>query len=215
MWRVFKEAGENEPIERWLTPDYIELRNTGESEIDLSGLAIGQSFFDEEEDFFHFQDGTVIAPGEHLIVYFSDYNLGLDHANFTLRKNGEQVYLVGSTEAGSRSLIDTVKTGVLDDDEAQFRIGNLDGWFTGEATPGTTNFTGSQDFFVTSDSIALVFVTERGKSYTIYESNTLTPDSWQSVSEVTGNGYEHAYQAPRDSGEAYFRVETSEAPEIE
>ena len=104
--------------------------------------------------------------------------------------------------------MDTVTTGVLGDDEAQFRVGDL-GWITGKATPGGSNFTRSEGVYVTEDLVALVFVTERGKRYTIFQSNTLSDDGWEQVDEVEGTGFEEVYSTPRASDQGFFRIEKS------
>ena len=63
LWQTFDHVDENgQLVKRWLNPDYIELRNTGHEPIDLSGLSMGQSFFEKEENLFTFEDGTVISP---------------------------------------------------------------------------------------------------------------------------------------------------------
>jgi hypothetical protein len=197
--------GEDSPW-RWDTPDYVELRNTGSAAIDLSGIAMGQSFFADEEELFHFPEGTAIEPGEHLLVYFSDSDFGPGNPRFTLRKNGEQIYLTGTGALGSRALIDTVRTGVMDSDEAQFRLGISGEWITGSPTPGSPNWTGANGIFLTEESIAIVFVTEAGRRYTVSRSPDLEPDTWTVAEQREGDGFEQVVVVPKNGRQGYVRV---------
>ncbi|MEM7386888.1 MAG: lamin tail domain-containing protein, partial [Verrucomicrobiota bacterium] len=206
-WKEFLVGETQEP--RWLSPDYLELRNTGNVPLQLEGLAIGQSFFDSEEDLFHFSPGDSIAPGENRIIYFSDYDLGPGHVRFPLRKNGDEVFVMGEGEYGSRALIDVVRTGVLDDDEALFRLGDTDEWRQGPSTPGESNWTGRDSIVRLDDGrVGLVLPSRRGESLIILRSESLRPGTWEPFHQLDGSGYEEFIPLDSDGPAAYFRVAT-------
>ncbi|MDF7797978.1 lamin tail domain-containing protein [Pontiellaceae bacterium B1224] len=117
--------------------DWIELRNTGNSAVDLTGWGLSDN--PEKPMKFTFPS-TSIAPHETLIVFASNRDVVLDptgmlHADFALGKNGETVQL---TTADGTTVIDSVTYPELDTDLAYGRA--LDGgWTFMEPSPDAAN----------------------------------------------------------------------------
>lgn len=82
-----------------LTPDWIELYNTTDADFDLGGYHLTDSSNNKTK--WAFADGTVIGPGEYLIVYASRLSIsdpaldetGRLHTNFKLQPEGEYLAL--------------------------------------------------------------------------------------------------------------------------
>jgi hypothetical protein len=113
--------------------DWIELHNTGEDVVDLSGYALS----DDEGNLrkWEFPKGTTIAPGGYLLVWADEdgkKKKGL-HANFKLAKGGETVVL--SNPHGD--VIDFMAFGSLEEGEAYARSG--DAWAVQPASPAKAN----------------------------------------------------------------------------
>jgi hypothetical protein len=71
-------------------PDYIELYNKGASEANISGYFLTDNPASPHK--WALPDGTVIAPGQHLLIWADGTGKGL-RANFKLSKSGEHVQL--------------------------------------------------------------------------------------------------------------------------
>lgn len=89
--------------------DWIEITNTGSSDINLSGYYLSD---DVEDPFvFAFPD-TVIGPGEYFIIWADDdTEQGSMHADFKLSSSGESLFLLNSL-----ILVDCVTFPELDED---------------------------------------------------------------------------------------------------
>ena len=76
-------------------PDWIEIRNDAETPVDLQGYHLTDSANDLNK--WEFTAPTVLAPGQHLVVFASSRNVidpsGNWHTNFSLAKGGEYVAL--------------------------------------------------------------------------------------------------------------------------
>lgn len=79
---------------KWGTPDWIELKNTGDSAADISGWRIADN--PAMRNCFTFPDGTIIEAGGFLTVYcIADIEPAEDAliAPFSISRTGEKLYL--------------------------------------------------------------------------------------------------------------------------
>jgi hypothetical protein len=119
------------------SPDWIELRNTGNSTVDLTGWGLSDNPSDPMKFVF---PATNIAPHETLVVCASKSDVVVDpagmlHADFSLDKDGETIQL---TAADSATVLDNVTYPELDKDLAYGR--DLEGrWTVMEPTPDAVN----------------------------------------------------------------------------
>jgi hypothetical protein len=119
--------------------DYIEIVNTSDSEIDLSGKYLTDSKKNPRK--WKFPKGTKIAAGGRLVVWADEDGKAKEglHANFKLAKGGETIQLIDSDNAGN-SILDEVKFAKLGPDSAYRRLPDAKGDFSeGAATPGAAN----------------------------------------------------------------------------
>jgi hypothetical protein len=117
-------------------PDLIELYNHGDNVVDLSGMSITDTTGTPRK--FVFPAGTTIAPGAYLVLYADSKSVsGQIHTGFSLKNDGEGVYLYNTTGAGG-GLIDGVTFGAQLDD---YSIGRTaDGsWVLDQPTFGSVN----------------------------------------------------------------------------
>jgi hypothetical protein len=76
-----------------LGPDWIELRTTGDAPVDISGWYL-TDLTDRIDHFLRFPAGTILQPGQYLLVYADDGKVGDGfHANFKLSRE-DQAYLL-------------------------------------------------------------------------------------------------------------------------
>ena len=118
-------------------PDWIELRNTGNSTVDLTGWGLSDNPSKPMKWVF---PATNMPPHSTLIVFASGKAVSLDpagmlHADFALGKNGETVQL---TASDGTSIIDSVAYPELDTDLAYGRA-LTGGWTFMEPTPAAVN----------------------------------------------------------------------------
>ncbi len=191
--------------------DYAELRNFGTEPIDLAGLMLARSFAAQDGSLFTFPFGqSTLAPGESIVVNFSDWPQSNFDAPFTLRKNGETVFLLGESPLGARTVLDYVKTPVLGDDEAFFRAGPDGEWMRGTATPGQPNLVFVAPELTLLDSqeepLLLRFSTVAGESYVLESSPTLEPGSWTPIAEGDGHGFSQSVRTSSESKAMFYRV---------
>ncbi|MGN0580325.1 MAG: CotH kinase family protein [Ruminococcus sp.] len=118
--------------------DWIELYNAGNSDVDLSGYGLS----DDESDPLQwtFPSGTIIAAGEHMIVFASKQSSTVSelHTGFALSKNGETLLLTSP----QGEILQKIIVPTLAEDTTYGRT--PDGSSTLEvmtATPGTANET--------------------------------------------------------------------------
>ena len=113
--------------------DWIELFNSGEKEVDISGYGLS----DKEDNIFKykFPNKTIIQPGDYLIIFCSKQKSTSDeiHTGFSLNNNGEIVVL--SSQEGE--LIEKIEIPSLEEDETYGRF-NKD-FVKMMPTPGTKN----------------------------------------------------------------------------
>ena len=99
------------------TPDWVELYNAGDTACDLSGMALSDK--KSELDRYEFPNGTVLQPGEYLIVFASGLKRNVAdelHTPFKLSAKGENLYL---TQNGT--LVDMVSFPAMGQDVSYAR----------------------------------------------------------------------------------------------
>ena len=118
--------------------DYIELHNTSDEVIDLSGHYLSDK--STNLDKWEFPEGTKIPAKGYLIVWADEDGKdtpGL-HANFKLSKNGETLFLSAPDEK-KNVVLDKMTFEDLGDDEALLRSEDGEKWETGKGSPGKAN----------------------------------------------------------------------------
>ena len=108
--------------------DWIELKNTAETEIDLSGMYLSDDRAEPRK--WQFPTGTTIAAGGYLLVWADDDDgdsPGL-HTNFKLSAKGESVVL-SDTDDNGNTVIDAVDFPALGTDESYGRMPEGTGGF--------------------------------------------------------------------------------------
>ena len=117
------------------TPDLIELYNFGTSVVDLSGVGITDNGSLPYK--YTFPAGTTLGAGQYLVL-FADSQIGSGiHLGFSLKANGDDVYLTDKATNGG-ALLDSVVFGIQ---VADFSIGRaVDGtWVLCKPTFGGGN----------------------------------------------------------------------------
>ena len=101
--------------------DYIEIANTSDSEVDLSGKFLTDSKKIPRK--WRFPKGTKIAAGGRLVVWADEDGKAKEglHANFKLAKAGETIQLIDTDNAGN-SVLDEVNFSKLGPDSAYRRL---------------------------------------------------------------------------------------------
>jgi len=193
------------------TPDWVEVRNTSASSLNLAGLVLCQQL--GEVPRFHFPEATVLQPGEHLVVYCDGSpNQGPLHAPFRLSSSGDVVLLSGKTANGSWILHDWVAFGPLTTNQALARLGVNGKWRVTEPTPFGPNLLErilSWDEGEAGQEFVFAFPTQANTSYTIEYRAGLEPGiPWNHWQTFTSNGIEYVIRRPAGRRE-FFRVLTS------
>ena len=118
-------------------PDMIELVNDGAIAVDLAGMGISDD--DAFPAKFVFPAGTLLAPGDFLVLYAdSDTTTSGLHLGFSLDGAGEGVYLV-DTAANGQALLDSVQFGVQIPGLSIGRTGHDGTWTLTQPTFGAAN----------------------------------------------------------------------------
>ena len=118
-------------------PDLIELVNYGASPMDLAGMSISDDADDPTR--FIFPAGTVMQPGEYLVLCADDEVAlpGL-HLGFALDGTGEGVFLF-DTAANGGALVDSVQFGLQLPDLSIGRVGSARDWSLTQPTFAAAN----------------------------------------------------------------------------
>ena len=114
--------------------DWIEIVNTGTSDISLSGFSLTDDMAFPGQ--YSFPD-TVIEPGEYMIIWAdNDTEQGALHTPFKLDGDGEEVYLMQGSV-----IVDWISYPDIDDDVSWGRWTDLEDYWALQAypTPGAPN----------------------------------------------------------------------------
>ncbi len=133
-------------------PDWIELYNSGDSEIDLSGFGLS----DDPDDLFKWTfPTTTLQPGEFKLIFASDKDYSDEasylHTNFKIKAGGETLSLTDT----NGFVVDQINSVEIESDVSWGRKpdGGSEWAFFTEPTPGESN---STDGF-TAYSAQLIF----------------------------------------------------------
>jgi len=104
--------------------DWIELYNTSNNTIDISGWTITDDQFNLTKHVI--DNGTTILPGAYHILWADeDGSQGADHINFKLSASGEELLLLNP----NKEIVDELTWGALPTDESYARSPNATGNF--------------------------------------------------------------------------------------
>src|SRR6185503_19461804 len=137
-------------------PDWVEIRNTSSVPVPLTNIVLTHQLGDNSR--YHFPPGTILAPGEHFVVY-CDNNPGQGplHAPFRLNDSGDTLMLSGLTANNSRTLIDWVSFEPQEADVAWARLGAGGPWRKTMPTPYSANVAASWLGVAETNGIGAVF----------------------------------------------------------
>ena len=159
--------------------DWIELFNSGEDEIDLSGYGLSDN---EQKLFkFTFPEGFLIKPKEFLIIFCSKENSTTEeiHTGFSLKE--EEILILTSSEG---EIIQKIEIPLLEEGETYGK--SLNGTFQKMVpTPGNTNkiwleppsFSENSGFFDNEFNLSLSSTEDAEILYTIDGSNPEISDT--------------------------------------
>lgn len=123
------------PDETGAFPDWVEIKNTGDSPIELKGYGLSDR---ADKIIFVFPDMT-LQPGEHVIVFASDENKNTAgqtlHGKFKLSSSGDTLYLFGSDGVAFQEL----PLPVMDHNMSYSWIGEDNYIITDQYSPGYEN----------------------------------------------------------------------------
>jgi hypothetical protein len=196
------------------SPDYVEIRNTGETPLDVSGLVLTGYFFTKNERYV-FPAGTLLAPRQPVIIWCDNNpDQGPFHAPFKINNDGDHLYLSRINSSSQvLSLIDGVDVPPLGDNVAWTRAGAGGLWAENWPTPLQPNaesakpwcFVGHRTGAGGADEFVLVLATTAGTSQ-IIESSTTLAGPWQFFASVSGSGLEKSLRIPASKAAQFFRV---------
>jgi hypothetical protein len=193
------------------TPDYIEVRNTGDVAVNLTGVALAGKLF-EDGPRFVFPDGTSLPPHGSVLVYCDEVTAPF-HAPFRLDPAGGSFYLLRTTAnpaTDGLGFLDTVFVPELEQDQAVFRLGADGPWTAGTATPGTANIEPGRIILSTASGefgepiLTVAIPTTDGQPWQILTSADLK--SWQTLQSGAGDGLEKSTTVPANQTRAFFRA---------
>lgn len=143
--------------------DYIELYNSADHAVDLTGFQLGDIAGSSR---YAFPAGTVMEAGSYLVVYCDKTVAEEAYAQFAIsRAGGEAFYLIASNNA----IVDSVTTVATDSDQAMVRMAQ-DRWgVSALLTPGWANGEepGTGDIY--NPGVSSVRITELSSANTGYE----------------------------------------------
>ncbi|MBI4602391.1 MAG: VCBS repeat-containing protein [Planctomycetes bacterium] len=122
--------------ERGGTPDWVEVRSCASGPVPLDGVFLSKRFPADEK--YTFPQGKVLQPGEHFVVFCDGASdQGPLHAPFTLKQDGDRLFLGARTPSGAEGIADVLEYGPQVPDRAFARQGCGGPWRSAAPTPGT------------------------------------------------------------------------------
>lgn len=119
--------------------DWIELRNTTNQDVDLTGHYLSDNPKNLRK--WQFPAGTTVPAGGYLIIWADEDGQDTPgvHASFKLSSAGETLWFVGP-DASLNPVLDTVSFGLQEEGRSLGRSQTgEDGWFVQDPTPGAAN----------------------------------------------------------------------------
>lgn len=143
--------------------DYIEIYNSADYPVDLTGFQLGDIAGNSR---YAFPAGTTLEAGGYLVVYCDKTVEDESYAQFAIsRAGGESFYLIASNNA----IVDSVTTLATDSDQAMVRQ-DADRWgITSLLTPGWKNGEEPQSADIYNPEVSLVRITELSSVNTGYD----------------------------------------------
>jgi hypothetical protein len=197
------------------TPDYVEIANVSGESVLLDSYALIDRGLNPNERF-RFPTGTVLQPGQTILVLCDGHpELGPLHADFSINRDGDRLYLQEITESGAFVTVDAIEVPPLGDNQAYSRIGAHGNWEILPATPNASNISdGKLRFRVraaeSGQDFILVFPVTAGAPYSI-ESSTSVDGPWSVV--TTGVGTQVAgtfvHSIAQNERARFFRVRSN------
>lgn len=143
--------------------DYIEIYNSADYPVDLTGFQLGDIAGNGR---YAFPSGTTLEAGGYLVVYCDKTVEDASYAQFAIsRAGGESFYLIASNNA----IVDSVTTVATDSDQAMVRQ-DVDRWgITSLLTPGWKNGEEPASADIYNPDVSPVRITELSSVNTGYE----------------------------------------------
>lgn len=137
-------------------PDWMEIYNPSDAEIDMSGFGV----YDKPDAIYKFAEGTKIAAKGYIVIICDKTLAASDpatYANFGISSSGETVYLVDAEEA----IIDQVDVPAMDVGISYARIPDGEGTFeNANPTPGEPNSNTNEAPVIEADTIVTGMVND-------------------------------------------------------
>ncbi|MFN0130873.1 MAG: FG-GAP-like repeat-containing protein [Verrucomicrobiales bacterium] len=175
------EQGENS--------DYVIIRNTGPTSVDLSPVVLAQSPFSDNSGLYSFPPGLSLAPGSEVTVFTDGTpSVGPMHAPFNLSADGEELSLFALRPSGARQWIDSLNVPPMQADE---RVMQLPGTsLRAVVSPGQSlDAWAGQAWDKTNQAVvAIRFFAEVGKPYQIEGLLAGDARQWVAVNSLIGDG---------------------------
>ena len=118
-------------------PDLVELHNAGNETVNLRGMSLSDDPSDPTK--FVFTDDLLIQPGGYLSLIADDANTPGLHLGFSLRREGEGVFLYEAVGEQAGNLVDSVEFGLQIPDYSIGRVGIDRDWALTVPTLGAPN----------------------------------------------------------------------------
>lgn len=134
--------------------DYIELYNSADYSVDLTGFQLGDI---AGEGRYKFRPGTVMAPKSYLVVYFDKKADDPAYGSFGISRAGDETYyLVASNDAA----VDRVTTVPTDINQSMVRISENEWGLSSTPTPGKSNRNGDNTEAIYNAALSPVCISE-------------------------------------------------------
>lgn len=153
--------------------DYIEIYNSADHAVDISGFQLGDVAGSSR---YRFPAGTVIDAGSYLVVYCNKEVSDPAYAPFGIsRGGGEQFYLIGTNNAA----VDSVLTLPMDADQAMVRDANGEWTLANFPSPGSATGIGtSGESFLHNAAVSPIRITEFSSGETAYSGKLSAHCDW-------------------------------------
>ena len=129
------------------TPDWIELYNTGSVPLDLSGYGVSDNLRKLHK--FVVPEGTILGPGEYLVLYATNSTEDKTNpmiTNFGLSKSGDYIFITDAYFG----LVAQMQVPVLYTDVSYARAADGTYGYCGVPTPGAAN---DSEIFASLDAV--------------------------------------------------------------
>ena len=197
------------------TPDYVEIANVSGEAVLLDSYALIDQGLNPNERF-RFLPGTVLQPGQTILVLCDGHpELGPLHADFSVSRDGDRIYLQQTAVGDAFVTVDAVEVPSLGEDQAYSRLGARGSWEILPATPNGPNISDGKLRFRmrangSGQDFILVFPVTTGAPYSV-ESSTSAAGPWSVVTMGIGTQIAGTFVHPIPQNEhgRFFRVRSN------